>query len=213
MDDSLPQVGTISLNVEYFRNIQVNQGISETFTQWITLFDDVDDDEFDGDLGEDDEELPMIKTTFSVEILEEPKQPGSPPRTKAASPKNKFSPKRDNLPTIEPPTQPVVAAPPMIKQPSPRASVKQPTAIARPSGGISNLYSPIKNVKKKVDTGLKPRNAGPEELVAMLQNTPSPRAGRYAQRRTDKQARASDIFGDFFGFGPNPPGCLSKGTP
>lgn len=26
------------------------------------------------------------------------------------------------------------------------------------------------------------------------------------------QARASDIFGDFFGFGPNPPGCMSKGT-
>lgn len=46
----------------------------------------------------------------------------------------------------------------------------------------------------------------------MLQNTPSPRAGRYAQRRNDKQARASDIFGDFFGFGPNPPGCLSKGA-
>ena len=26
------------------------------------------------------------------------------------------------------------------------------------------------------------------------------------------QARASDIFGYFFGFGPNPPGCMSKGT-
>mgnify|MGYP006077875109 CR=1 FL=1 len=156
----------------------------------------------------------MIKTSFSVQIQEEPKQPASPPRTKAASPKNKFSPKRENLPKIEPPTQPVaVAAPPMIKQQSPRVSVKQPTAIARPSGGISNLYSPTKNVKKKVDTGLRPRNAGPEELVALLQNTPSPRAGRYAQRRTDKQARASDIFGDFFGFGPNPPGCLSKGAP
>jgi hypothetical protein len=65
LDESLPQVGTISLNVEYFRNITVSQ-YGETFTQWITLFDDVDDDEFDGDLGEDDEELPMIKTNFSV---------------------------------------------------------------------------------------------------------------------------------------------------
>jgi len=26
------------------------------------MFDDMDDDEYDGDLGEDDEELPMIKT-------------------------------------------------------------------------------------------------------------------------------------------------------
>jgi len=32
------------------------------FSQWITMFDDMDDDEYDGDLGEDDEELPMIKT-------------------------------------------------------------------------------------------------------------------------------------------------------
>lgn len=65
LDESLPQVGTISLNVEYFRNVTMSQ-YGETFTQWITLFDDVDDDEFDGDLGEDDEELPMIKTTFMV---------------------------------------------------------------------------------------------------------------------------------------------------
>lgn len=65
LDESLPQVGTISLNVEYFRNVAFSQ-YGDTFTQWITLFDDVDDDEFDGDLGEDDEELPMIKTTFRV---------------------------------------------------------------------------------------------------------------------------------------------------
>ena len=80
---------------------------------------------------------------------------------------------------------------------------------------MNSLYSPTKNVRKsKVDTGLGyvPRNAGPTEIAAMLQNTPSPRAGRYAQRRNHKQARASDIFGDFFGFGPNPPGCLSKGA-
>jgi hypothetical protein len=32
------------------------------------LFDDTEDDEFDGDLGEDDEELPMIKAKFKVEM-------------------------------------------------------------------------------------------------------------------------------------------------
>jgi hypothetical protein len=31
------------------------------------LFDDVDDDEFDGELGEDDEEMPMIRTVIAVE--------------------------------------------------------------------------------------------------------------------------------------------------
>ena len=46
----------------------------------------------------------------------------------------------------------------------------------------------------------------------MLQGTPSPKNAKYAQRRTDKHTRASDIFGDFFGFGPNPPGCMSKGA-
>ncbi len=35
------------------------------------MFDDVDDDEFDGDLGEDDEEMPMIRTFFQAEELDE----------------------------------------------------------------------------------------------------------------------------------------------
>jgi hypothetical protein len=30
-------------------------------TQWITIFDDVDDDDFDGEFTEDDEELPLIR--------------------------------------------------------------------------------------------------------------------------------------------------------
>lgn len=64
-DDSAPQVGTISLNVDYFRNLPPAQ-YGENFTQWITLFDDQDDDEYDGDLGEDDEELPMLRAHFTV---------------------------------------------------------------------------------------------------------------------------------------------------
>ena len=53
------------MNIEYFKNITVAQH-GQKFKQLITLFDDVDDDEFDGDLGEDDEELPMIHTAFSL---------------------------------------------------------------------------------------------------------------------------------------------------
>lgn len=60
------QVGTISLNVEYIRNVEPKH-FGQAFKQNITLFDDVDDDEFDGELGEDDEELPMIRTTLVVE--------------------------------------------------------------------------------------------------------------------------------------------------
>ena len=59
------QVGTISLNCgQYFKD-QINFGTK--FQQWITLFDDTEDDEFDGDLGENDEELPMILTHMTVE--------------------------------------------------------------------------------------------------------------------------------------------------
>jgi len=40
----------------------------------------------------------------------------------------------------------------------------------------------------------------------------SPGNGKFASRRQSKKEKASDIFGDFFGFGPNPPGCMSKGA-
>lgn len=33
------------------------------------------------------------------------------------------------------------------------------------------------------------------------------------KRRNTKKDQISDVFGDFFGFGPNPPGCMAKGAP
>jgi hypothetical protein len=59
-DGEFAQVGCVSLNIEYFKN----HNVGSTFTQWLTLFDETNDDEYDGDLGEDDEELPMIKAKF-----------------------------------------------------------------------------------------------------------------------------------------------------
>jgi len=35
-------------------------------TYWVTLFDDMEDDNFDGNLGEDDDELPRIYCHFEV---------------------------------------------------------------------------------------------------------------------------------------------------
>jgi len=37
-------------------------------------------------------------------------------------------------------------------------------------------------------------------------------ATKFEKRRQLKKEKTSDIFGDFFGFGANPPGCMSKGT-
>jgi hypothetical protein len=64
-DDIDARVGTISLNKEYFQDIPA-QSYGQTFKQNITLFDEVDDDDFDGELNEDDEEMPMISTLFTV---------------------------------------------------------------------------------------------------------------------------------------------------
>lgn len=40
--------------------------VSKEFSQWLTIFDTLDDDIFDGVLGEDDEEIPRIKVRFEI---------------------------------------------------------------------------------------------------------------------------------------------------
>jgi hypothetical protein len=68
-EDNSSHIGTISFGMEYFRNLIPAQ-LNTPLKSWITLFDDVDDDEFDGEFGEDDEELPMILTTFALSEVE-----------------------------------------------------------------------------------------------------------------------------------------------
>lgn len=34
--------------------------------QWITLFDHVDDDEYDGEMGENDDEQPRVRFSFDI---------------------------------------------------------------------------------------------------------------------------------------------------
>ena len=40
--------------------------------QWITLFDHIDDDEYDGEMGENDDEQPRVLFTFDLDY-EKPK--------------------------------------------------------------------------------------------------------------------------------------------
>lgn len=35
----------------------------------------------------------------------------------------------------------------------------------------------------------------------------------FSRRHGKSKEKISDVFGDFFGFGPNPPGVMSKGAP
>lgn len=43
----------------------MNGGLN-TYKQWITLFEHQDDDEYDGSMGVQDDEVPRILVTFSL---------------------------------------------------------------------------------------------------------------------------------------------------
>lgn len=60
------KVGSISIPQDLF----VNSGDSK-HVQWITLFDHLDDDEYDGDFTESDEEMPRVKFMFVIEKVVE----------------------------------------------------------------------------------------------------------------------------------------------
>lgn len=64
-DDVDARVGTISFNKEYFQDIQP-ANFGRPYKQNITLFDEVDDDDFDGEFNEDDEELPIVRCEFVI---------------------------------------------------------------------------------------------------------------------------------------------------
>ena len=82
-DDLDARVGTISFNAEYFTDMNpAIYGMQQI--QKVTLFDDVDDDDFDGELGEDDEEMPMVVCGFAVE--EKPREEPIPSPQKVAAP-------------------------------------------------------------------------------------------------------------------------------
>jgi hypothetical protein len=53
-------------------SISIPQGIFLTageskHRQWITLFDHLDDDEYDGEMGENDDETPRVLFTFNIQ--------------------------------------------------------------------------------------------------------------------------------------------------
>ena len=59
-DEEMP-LGSITFPYEYFEPC-----INQNFKQWVTIFDHIDDDEYDGDPGDNDEEEPKILIDYSV---------------------------------------------------------------------------------------------------------------------------------------------------
>jgi uncharacterized coiled-coil DUF342 family protein len=65
------RVGSVSINVADFLNLPNH----DTHQQWFTLFQTLEDDIFDGVIGENDSELPMVQLRFyTTEAREERKQ-------------------------------------------------------------------------------------------------------------------------------------------
>lgn len=176
------QVGTISLNCEQYIKGFPDTNLGKSFSQWITLFDDTEDDEFDGELAEDDEELPMVKASIKIEkqIAPTNRAMGSPRRTTVA-PTAKPS---DIVSPLKPPTNLVALGSP-VNNPT-----KRKTVVVTDDG-----------IKKLINTN---------ELLEFQEQQ---KQGKANNRRNVKKDKISDVFGDFFGFGPNPPGCMSKGAP
>jgi len=55
-------IGSISVP----QHIILNGGLAN-YTQWITLFEHEDDDEYDGSMGENDDEEPRILVNFLIQ--------------------------------------------------------------------------------------------------------------------------------------------------
>eukprot|EP00347_Sterkiella_histriomuscorum_P023923 403332919 len=59
--DDKNRFGSISISLK-----KLTQGVGNSYMHWITLFDDLDDDIYDGQLGEDDYEQPRILLEYTV---------------------------------------------------------------------------------------------------------------------------------------------------
>ena len=72
--------GSISLQLrKYFLHADIVK--DKVYKQWITLFDDPEDDEYDGDLEIDDEDLPKILVSFAItEVTARKEESGTPGR-------------------------------------------------------------------------------------------------------------------------------------
>ena len=78
--------------------------------------------------------------------------------------------------------------------------------MVSPSRGLPKRKTVITDngSKRVVEAGSRGGVASPTEGYGS--------ASKLETRRNKKKEKVNDIFGDFFGFGPNPPGCMSKGT-
>lgn len=61
LGDKQNRYGSVSMSIK-----KMIQGAGSTYMHWVTLFESLDDDLFDGRLGEDDYEIPRVLIEYSV---------------------------------------------------------------------------------------------------------------------------------------------------
>lgn len=77
-----PYAGSVSIP----RSILSEGELDNTYNQWITLFDDQGDDEYDGALGIQDDEEPRVRLEFTIsEVKPQPVATKTGERKTAAS--------------------------------------------------------------------------------------------------------------------------------
>jgi len=107
IQDDDPYAGSVSIARNIFLEGLLpgdNQAVHKVllghkYTQWITLFDDQADDDYDGALGLEDEEEPRIQFEF---VLNEVKIPSHRQPEKAEKKKEKVEKKKDTKSYMQP---------------------------------------------------------------------------------------------------------------
>jgi hypothetical protein len=61
LGDEKNRYGSVSFSLK-----KMTQGAGSTYMHWVGLFESLVDDEFDGQLGEDDYEIPRVLIEYSV---------------------------------------------------------------------------------------------------------------------------------------------------
>jgi len=170
----------------------------------MTLFDSIDDDDFDGEFGQDDDEMPMIKTMFKVveAVVATPKAHKEPPKMN-----NSMASPRGLKKTVT-----------MANKASPRATgvaaankrnTMAVNTAAKPNLTTDQIMSPSKGGRRKTIV----LDNGQKKIVREEEEIEQPgESARYKTRQNIKKNKVSDVFGDFFGFGSNPAGCMAKGA-
>lgn len=170
-----PYAGSISIP----RSIFLEGDLNVSHTQWVTLFDDQGDDEYDGAMGINDDEEPRILFEFVIQEYQPPQQHIEEPPVQQEE-----SPYRDQVEeeVFEQP-KPEHAEPPVAAVPEQRKKLD----TKKPSKTYMN---PIGNPKKR--DGHQPEPPAPARTSTVSKGNKSKPSKKQLNTRNDLIVQARD---------------------